>query len=350
MQMKSLTTPLVFATTIAALAAPMAAVAQPLPNGQASAPDETGSGAATVSQVVITANRTAALMSRVGQSFTVLTTSQIKLDQETHVGDILARTPGVSFTRNGGPGETPSLFIRGADADQTVVLIDGVKVNDPTDPGTGYDFSSLITGDIERIEVLRGTQSTLYGSDAIGGVVNIITADATKPLQGEAQAEGGSYGTAYVSGGLSGKEGRIDWRLAAYYDATKGVSAFDKAFGGSEPDSYHTQGYTARFRLDLTSDLQFDERAYYTRSRADFDGDQPPRFILADDGEYGTTTQLVDYTGLNLSLFGGRLKNRLAFEYSGVDHNNQDPALLIMPGDDTTTFAARGRTNTVEYE
>jgi vitamin B12 transporter len=350
MRLKSLSfIPLLAASTVA-LALP--AAAQVAASEPAPAPDEAGAAAATaVSQVVVTANRSATPVAQVGQSFTVLTQAQIQLDQETSVADILDRTPGLSVSRNGGPGETTAVFIRGADSDQTVALVDGVKVNDPTDPGTGYDFANLISGDIARIEVLRGPQSTLYGSEAIGGVVNIITAGATKPLQGDLKAEVGGYGTSYFSGALGGKDGPVVWRLSAYDDATKGVPCFDEAFGGRRPCAFHANGLSGRFTYDLTSYLQLDERVYYTRSRADFDGYDTPTFTFGDDNEYGTTQQLVDYTGLNLSLFDGRLKNRLAFEYSAVDHDNQDPdqpANLGVPT--TTTFVAAGRTNTIEYE
>lgn len=357
MRLNYLTTPLITASVVA-LATPMIAIAQTATGEQtatgqqAATPDEAGASAATaVSQVVVTANRAPTQAVQVGQSFTVLTAIQLQQDQEISVSDILARTPGISFTRNGGPGETTSLFIRGADSDQTVVLVDGVKVNDPTDPGTGYDFANLITGDIARVEVLRGPQSTLYGSEAIGGVVNIITADATKPLQGDVQAEGGSYGTAYVRGAVGGKEDRYDWRVGAYYNSTTGISAFDQSFGGREPDGFQTAGFSGRFRYDLTPDLQVDERVYYTWSRVDFDGFDTPTGAFGDDAEYGHTEQLVNYTGLNLSLFDGRLKNRLAYEFSGVDHNDQDPDQPQSLGIDTTaTFLAKGRTNTVEYE
>ena len=281
-----------------------------------------------------------------GQSVTVLTAPEIQLDQETDVADILARTPGVTFSRNGGPGETTSLYIRGAESAQTVVLIDGVKVNDPTDPGAGYDFANLLTGDISRIEVLRGAQSTLYGSEAIGGVVNIMTAAPTKPLEGDVQVEGGSYGTAYVKGGVGGKEDNYDWRIGGYYNTTDGVSAFDKAFGGKEDDGFNSAGVSTRFRYNLTSDLQFDERAYYTASRNEFDGYDTASGNFGDDAEFGRTQQFVDYTGLNLSLLDGRLKNRLAFEYNGLDRRNEDPD---QP-DTKYTFLAQGRATTVEYE
>jgi vitamin B12 transporter len=314
---------------------------------QAPAPDEAGAAAAVAQQqVVVTANRYAAPIDQVGQSVTVLTALNLRRDQETDISDILARTPGVTFSRNGGPGETTSLYIRGAEADQTVVLIDGVKVNDPTDPGQGFDFGGVIAGDISRIEVLRGSQSTLYGSEAIGGVVNIITADATKPLQGDVQVEGGSYGTAYARGALAGKEDNYDWRLGAYYNATDGVSAFDKALGGKEADGFTSAGVSGRFRYNFTPDLQFDERAYFTASRNEFDGFDTPSFTFGDDAEFGRTQQVVDYTGLNLSLFDGRLKNRFAFEYSGLDRRNEDPEQEGTK----FTFLAQGRATTLEYE
>jgi vitamin B12 transporter len=342
MRLKYLLVPSLLALSLA----PPAMALDVAPGGQAATPDEAGSAAANaVSSVVVTANRAPLAIAQVGQSVTVLTARDIRLDQETNVADILARTPGVSVIRNGGPGESTSLFVRGADDDQLVVLIDGVKVNDPTAPGNGYDFANLITGDAARIEVLRGAQSTLYGSEAIGGVVNVITADATKPLQADLQAEGGSYGTAYVRGAVGGRTDRVNWRLGAYYDASTGISAFDKALGGKEPDGFHAEGYSGRVRVDILPNLQLDERAYYTRSRAAFDGFDTPTFSFGDDREWGRYTQVIDYTGLNLSLLDGRFKSRLAYQYSGVDRLSVDPDLAP-----DQTFEGTGRTHTVEYE
>ena len=334
-----------------ATAAPIAALAQP----QAPSPDVAGSVAATtVEQVVVTANRSATPADQVGQQVTVLTAPQIQLDQETSVADILARTPGVVLTRNGGPGETTSLSLRGASTDQTVVLIDGVKVNDPSSTGTGYDFANLITGDVSRIEVLRGPQSTLYGSAAIGGVVNYVTADATRPLQGDVQAEGGSYGTAYVRGGVGGKDGPATFRLNAYYNSTDSVSAFDRAFGGREDDGFHTAGASGRFTYAFTPDVQFDERAYYTWSRNEFDGFDTPSTgfsAFGDDAEFGRTQQVVDYTGLNISTLGGRLKNRIAYEYSETDRRNEEPGQeASYESGNKATFDGLGRVQTFDYE
>src|SRR5204863_8785834 len=96
-----------------------------------------------------------------------------QLRQTVLASDLLATTPGVSVTHNGGIGGTTSLRSRGAETDQTTVVVDGVKLNDPSQAGGGYNFANMLVGDVSRIEVLRGAQSTLWGSQAIGGVVNI---------------------------------------------------------------------------------------------------------------------------------------------------------------------------------
>jgi vitamin B12 transporter len=346
MSLKSFAPPVLSTLYLVALSAPLATLAQTAP-GQASAPDEAGASAAVaVEQVVVTANRTPAAADHVGQAFTVLTLDAIRADQETDIADIVARTPGVTLARNGGPGQTTSLFIRGADSAQTLVLIDGVKVNDPSDPGSSYDFSNLATGDVARIEVLRGPQSTLYGSEAIGGVVNIITAQPSRPFEGDLQAEGGSHGAAYLRAALGGKADRLGWRLGAYYNSTDGVSAFDRVFGGTGSDPFHAAGASGRVTYDVTPALQLDERAYFTWSRAEYDGYDTPTGYFGNDNEYGRTRQFVDYTGANLSLLDGRLRNRLAFEYSEIDRANEDPNQTGSK----FTFLDTGIATTVEYE
>jgi vitamin B12 transporter len=141
-------------------------------------------------------------LSKVGNSVTVLDQQTIQDSQKVGVSELLATTPGITFSRTGGPGTTTSVYIRGADSDHTIVFIDGVVLNDPSSTGGNLDFGNLLVGDISRIEILRGGQSTLYGSQAIGGVINIITTEPQPGLAGEFQAEGGSLGTGMVKGGI----------------------------------------------------------------------------------------------------------------------------------------------------
>lgn len=310
-------------------------------------PDIAGSTAANaLSEVVVVANRTPEPLDKVGQSVTVLTLPQIKADQELVVSDILARTPGVSFSRNGGPGEATSLRLRGAETDQTQVLIDGVKLNDPSSPGAGYNFADLLVSDIARIEVLRGPQSTLYGSQAIGGVVNIVTADPTRPLQGDVQVEGGSYGTGYAKAGVGGLDGKLTWRLAANAYTTDGISAFDSRRGGKEADGYRNQGVTGRFSYAFTPDISLDLRGVYVNARNKFDGFSTPNFSFGDDSEFGRTRESIGYAGLNFGLLDGRLKNRVALQYTLTQRDTYDPADAPR----TKTFDGRGTNERAEYQ
>ena len=154
----------------------------------------------TVEDVVVTANRIEQQVSRVGDAVTLISAKEQRRSQKTAVSDLLAMTPGVTVSRNGGLGGSTTLRIRGAETDQTVVLIDGVKLNDPSQASGGFNFANLIATEYSHIEVLRGPQSTLWGSQAIGGVVNIVTPVPEGPLSGSMSAEGGTHETALVRG------------------------------------------------------------------------------------------------------------------------------------------------------
>lgn len=298
---------------------------------------------ASVSELVVTANRSPQQADRVGQSLSLLTAEEIRAAQTIDVSSLLATTPGVSFSRNGGVGGSTSLRIRGAESDQTVVVIDGVKLNDPSTSGGGYNFSNLLAGDIARIEILRGAQSTLWGSQAIGGVVNIVTGQAEQPFEGELVLEGGSMGTSYVRAAAGGKGERLTWRLAASRYDTEGVSSYKL---GAEKDGYANTGASGRVVFQPTDTLSFDLRGVYSKGRNDFDGFPPPTFSFGDTPEYGETEEYVGYAAVNLDLLEGALKNRLAYGYTRTDRLNVNPDQPVT----TTTFDARGENKRWEYQ
>lgn len=298
---------------------------------------------ASVSELVVTANRSPQEADRVGQSITVLSGEAIKAAQSVDVSTLLAQTPGVSFSRNGGVGGSTSLRIRGAESDQTVVVIDGVKLNDPSTAGGGYNFANLLSGDIGRIEILRGAQSTLWGSQAIGGVVNIITQEAEKPFEASLTAEGGSMGTGYLRAAAGGKTDRVTWRLAGGRYETDGVSSYRL---GKEKDGYENTGFSGRAVVRATDAISLDLRGVYSKGKNNFDGFPPPNFAFGDTREYGETEEFVGYAAVNFDLFDGALQNRVAYGYTRTNRQNFNPDQAMTD----VTFDARGENKRWEYQ
>lgn len=305
---------------------------------QAAAPDVAGrAGATAVEDVVVTANRSAQPIERVGASVAVLTQAAIEARQTTAVAELLAQTPGVSYSRNGGVGAANSLYIRGAEGHHTVVLIDGVKLNDPSSTQGGFNFGNLLVGDAARIEVLRGAQSTLWGSQAIGGVVNIVTTEPTDAFQGGLDAEAGARGTTYFRGGVGGANERLSWRLAASRYATDGFSAYAT---GTEDDGYDNTGLSGRLNLKITDAVSLDLRSVWSSGRADFDA------WNGDSRDYGKTQELVAYAGLNIDLLDGRFRNRIGYAHTDTDRRNFNPDNKIQP----LTFDSEGQNRRWEYQ
>ena len=315
-----------------------------LADDRAPTPDAAGAEAANpVSELIVTAARGPQDPAKVGQSVTVLTAGDIAARQQVLVSDLVSRTVGVAYSRNGGPGGITTLRIRGAEGDQTVAVVDGVKINDPSAPGGGYNFANLLTGDVARIEILRGAQSTLWGGQAIGGVINIVTAEPSSAFEGGLQAEAGTQETTYLRGAVAGRSDHLVWRLSAGRYETGGVSAFAR---GAEDDGYRQAAVSGRARVIVSDDLSLDLRAVYTKNRNEFDGFPAPAFSFADTGQYAEIEELVGYAGLNIALLDGRLKNRLAFGYTNSDSLNFNPAQAVTQ----LTFDSTGRNKRWEYQ
>ena len=184
--------------------------------------------------VTITANRGPTAIQRTGSAITVIGSEEITRANPGSVVEALRGVPGLDITETGGPGAVTSVRLRGGNSGQTLVLIDGIRVGDPSGVSNDFDFATLAPGLIERIEVLRGPQSALYGSDAMGGVVNIITKRGRGPFQAYAQVEGGSYSTLNTNLGVHGTSG--DWNYAFAGSAAKsaGFSRYGYRLGRIE--------------------------------------------------------------------------------------------------------------------
>ncbi len=167
--------------------------------------------AVTVPAIVISATRNPTPINQIGSSMTLITSDDIEARQDQSLPDVLRDVPGLNMVQSGGEGGQTSIFMRGANSNHTKVLIDGIDVSDPTTPSGAFNFAPILASDIERVEVLRGPQSSLYGSDAIGGVINIITKKGSGPAQFTASAEAGSFHTFNQSAGVSGSLERFNY-------------------------------------------------------------------------------------------------------------------------------------------
>lgn len=211
-------------------------------------------------EIIVTPDRFEESVEETGTSTSVVDEQYIHEKSNIEVSSVLKALPGISTAQNGGLGAFTAVYIRGAESYHTLVMIDGVEMNDPISPGRSFDFGNLLTDDIAKIEVVRGPQSTLYGSDAMGGVINIITKKGTgKPVVG-AFFEGGSYYTYRESAYSGGAFGKGDYSVNLSHIESDG---FSSAAGGSEKDGYKNTTFNGNIGVDLFQKLKWDTYLRY---------------------------------------------------------------------------------------
>ncbi|QGP79025.1 TonB-dependent receptor plug domain-containing protein [Sphingobium sp. CAP-1] len=266
-------------------------------------------------EIIVTATGIAQPRDEVGQAITIIDAETIKVRQAVDIVDLLATTPGVRFNRNGSTGGVTGVSLRGAETTQTLVLIDGVKVNDPSGIGDGYDFGPLLTANVQRIEVLRGSNSVVHGSQAIGGVVNVMTGTPAEGFAGNASVDYGYSDTLNAKADVSGTSGIASGGVGAAYFRTDGISS---AAGGTERDGTENIATNARLKLSFTDALSLDLRGYYIHADLDYDS-----FFgtPADSSDVSKLDQYVGYAGLNLALLDGKLTNRAAVTWLRNDRD-----------------------------
>ncbi len=258
----------------------------------------------------------------VSPSLSVFEKEEIEKKNPATILDLLEEVPGLNITQNGGPGQAASVFIRGANSDQTLVLVDGIEANDLMNPSGGFDFSALTVENVERIEVYRGPQSLRFGSGAIGGVVNIITKRGVGPLHTEAKLEAGSYDTLQGAVVIGGQSSKFHYSVGGSAFQTHGFSSADKAEGNSEADGAQRGNTSARLFYDVskTGSVDLTMRSFSVKNDLDRHGG-----VGGDDPNYtGQSRQLL--SGLTYSdlFLDEKLSSLIGFYYSEVDRNDRN--------------------------
>jgi vitamin B12 transporter len=242
--------------------------------------------------ITVVATGSAIPVDQSGQAVSVIGSDEIASIQGPDITRVFERLPGVSFIRSGGIGGTTSLFVRGANSQQLLVLVDGLRVADVAAPSGGFDFGNLTAGPVGRVELLRGSNSVVWGSDAIGGVLAITSRDINGV---EASAEYGSRNSfdGRVAAGLSGESYGIS--LDGGYVRTDGIS---QAAVGTEADGFRQWRAGGRAHVDLAPGLTASLVGRYTDGKLDIDGFPAPLYTFADTSEYQKTRELGGRAGL----------------------------------------------------
>ncbi len=293
-----------------------------LTDGATTSSDLTTRVSAVSEALVVSAAQIDQPLSRTPDSVTVLSGRDIDARQQFMLGSALESVPGLTIQRNGGPGTVTSVFTRGGESDFTLVLVDGVRANAF---GGGIDLSQVPLHDVERVEVVRGPQSALFGSDAIGGVVQIITRSGGRP-SARLQVEGGSRATRRVSGATTGEVNGLRWQVGGNYvedDGFTGEAANGETVGND--DAREAQGSASLGWRHVSSGADLQGQLLYTDTDRGAPGpygsDPAHRFSGVDRVSRGTTRRMSGGARWVQPWFGPSSRVRQRVEFDSADYD-----------------------------
>ncbi|MGZ5929890.1 MAG: TonB-dependent receptor plug domain-containing protein [Rhizomicrobium sp.] len=281
--------------------------------------------------VVVTATRIATPIEQVASAITVIDAADIDSREQRSLPDVLRDVPGLNLVQSGGEGGQTSIFMRGTNSNHTKVLLDGIEVSDPSNPNGAYDFGKFSATDIARVEVLRGPQSGLYGSDAIGGVVNVITKSGNGPLTLSAEAEGGSFDTFNQSLSASGSQDAFHYRvsLAHLHAGATPVTPLDLLPPGQKRNDDYFDNVTASTKLgyDLTENFDLGLVGRYSNSLSKVTGDAfDPVTFASFPSPLQTRIDTLSYeTRGTAHLVLGPVDQTIGLGYSSTVTSDMDP-------------------------
>jgi len=282
-------------------------------------------------EVVITANKYPNKTSLTGKVVTVITKEQLERSGGKDLSQILTEQAGVYIGgANSNAGKDKSLYLRGARVDHTLITIDGVPVYDASGIGNNFDIRNLSADQIERIEILKGSQSTLYGSDAIAGVINIITKKIfTNPFSGNGLLSYGSNNSFRANAGINGKTGIVDYNIAYSFFDTKGINEAISNAANADKDGFQQNSLQAGLGFQAGKNIRIQPYFRYNKIEGDID-----QGSFTDELDYAYTQKSYQAGVKNEFLFG-KTKLNVLYNYNHIDRLYIDDSVKSRNGFDT---------------
>jgi vitamin B12 transporter len=308
-------------------------------------------------ELVITADRTPEPIGATGSSISVVNGETIATSNPGSLVDALRTVPGLDISENGGPGGTANVRLRGGNSGQALVMIDGIRVNDPTAASGDFEFAMFAPSAIERIEVLKGPQSALYGSDAMTGVINIIAKKGAGPAQFNLRTEAGSYGTAVTQGSMSGSDGPWSYAVTGGGQHSNGFSrygyripAIEARFPNLERDGFDRLGGSARIGFDAGDGVRLDSGVVSSFTRSAYDA---ATGALPDTPSAATRLLETVWGRAAVDTFGGVLTHSVTVSNTHVERSFDDVSYKtnMLPQNTTSIISDYiGNSLGVEYQ
>jgi len=321
--------------------APAAAQQSSKPRSTTQETAASANAASDVATSVVSATGTAVPVENAAASVTVISSGEIEARQRRTVPDILMSVPGINVVQQNGPGGFTSIFTRGTNPNHTKVIIDGVEVSDPSSASRTFDFGQLLAMDLDRVEVLRGPQSGLYGADALGGVIVVYTKKGEKgPPVIEGLVEGGSFGTFNQAASARGGTGPVTYSLntSHMYVGHTPVTPLDILPPGQQrnDNSYENWSTSARFGIDVSRDVTLNLVGRYTRADLAYTGDHfsfPAGFVPDATRSTQHTEEFSGRAEAVVRSFGDRVTSFFGVNYLDTSRD------YLSPSDGASWFA-----------
>lgn len=286
--------------------------------------------AGTLPTTVVTADRFPTDPDKVTSSYTIVPQEEMQRRQLRTAGEVLKTVPGISVQQSGGPGTQTSIFVRGSNSNHVLVLIDGVTANDPSTANGAPDFAHFLTENLEKIEIVRGPMSTMYGSQAIGGVINMVTKAGKGPMNGQAFTELGTRLWSNSGAYVRGSEGRFNYNLTFAGTFTPNDTPVPARFtpngGFVDIDPYRNLTFAARLGFEINENTQFNWFGRYIDTKLNYD-----QVGQEDPNANGYTSQFYTRGEIEGNYFNGRWKPVIGVNYSTISRHDLDYASPQVP-------------------